>query len=65
MKLPWHMGESPSTFQRRAVAHLPYFLHLGFCRDGKVGHKPRFAACYRQLPIRLQLAASLLEQTQL
>ena len=40
MKLPWHKDESPSTFQRRAVAHLPSFLHLGFCGDGKVGHKP-------------------------
>jgi hypothetical protein len=40
VKLPSHIGETPSSFQRRAVAHLPSFLHLGFCGDGKFGHKP-------------------------
>jgi hypothetical protein len=40
VKRPSHMDDSPSSFQRRAVAHLPSFLHLGFCGDGKVGHKP-------------------------
>jgi hypothetical protein len=40
VKRPSHMDDSPSSFQRRAVAHLPSFLHLGFCGEGKVGHKP-------------------------
>jgi hypothetical protein len=40
VKRPSRTDESPSSFQRCAVAHLPSFLHPGFCGNSKVGHKP-------------------------